>query len=131
MTSRGQILVKRMSSYDQLKSKSVHVEQIMHLSEKEQANKITENFAQVSNEYSPLRTSDKDLNQATNLKPTPVLTEYQVYEFLKRIKTNTATVKDDIPSKVIKEFACELSAPITEIINTMVKLGQYPNIWKI
>ena len=80
-----------MSSHDQLKSESVNVEQIMHLSEKEQANKITENFAQVINEYSPLKTSDKDLNQAINLKPTPVLANYQVYVFLKRIKTNIVT----------------------------------------
>ena len=122
---------KRMSSHDQLKSESVNVEQIMHLSAKEQANKIADNFAKVSNEYSPLHSSDIDLTQATNLKSTPVLAEHQVYEYLKRIKTNTATVKDDIPAKVIKEFACELATPVTDIINTMVRLGQYPNIWKV
>ena len=40
-------------------------------------------------------------------------------------------VKNDIPAKVLREFACELSAPLADIINTMVRLGEYPNIWKI
>ena len=47
------------------------------------------------------------------------------------IKINTSTVKNDIPAKVLREFACELSAPLAYIINTMVRLGEYPNIWKI
>ena len=38
---------------------------------------------------------------------------------------------DDIPAKIIKEFACELARPVTDLINSMVRLGQYPNIWKI
>ena len=78
-----------------------------------------------------MKSSDIDLNQAKNQKSTPVLSEHQVYEYLKRIKTNTATVKDDIPAKIIKEFACELAAPLADVINSMVRLGEYPNIWKI
>ena len=107
------------------------VDEIMDLSPKEQANRIADNFAKVSNEYSQLKTSDIDLSKAANLKPTPILEEYQVYEFLKRIKTNTSTVKNDIPAKLIKEFACELAKPLTDIINTMVRLGQFPDIWKL
>ena len=68
------------------------------------------------------------MNQAKNLKPTPVLSEHQVYEYLKRIKTNTATVKDDVPAKIIKEFACELAAPLADVISSMVRLGEYLNI---
>jgi hypothetical protein len=40
-------------------------------------------------------------------------------------------VKDDIPAKVIKEFAPELSAPLANILNCMVERGEYPNIWKV
>ena len=123
--------LKRMSSYDQLRTECINVDEIMDLSPKEQANRIADNFAKVSNEYSQLKTSDIDLSKAANLKPTPILEEYQVYEFLKRIKTNTSTVKNDIPAKLIKEFACELAKPLTDIINTMVRLGQFPDIWKL
>ena len=31
----------------------------------------------------------------------------------------------------MKEFACEIATPLSDIINTMVQLGQYPSIWKI
>jgi hypothetical protein len=123
--------LKRMSSYDQAKGESVNVGEIMHLSAKDQADAIAENFSKVSNEYEKLRTSDIDLSKATNTNPTPVLEEYQVYEYLRKIKTNTSTVLNDIPAKIIKEFACELAKPLTDVINTMVSLGQYPNIWKI
>ena len=54
-----------------------------------------------------------------------------MYEYLKRIKTNTATVKNDIPSKIIKEFAPEWSSPLADIIECMVRRVEYPNIWKL
>ena len=50
---------------------------------------------------------------------------------MRKIRTNTSTVKDDIPAKIIKEFACELSEPMTDILNTMVDRGEYPYIWKL
>ena len=103
--------LKRMSSHEQTKGENINVEEIMHLSAKDQANKIAENFSKVSNEYEKLKTSDIDLNKATNVKPTPELEEHQVYEYLKRIKTNTSTVLDDVPAKIIREFACEIATP--------------------
>ena len=56
---------------------------------------------------------------------------HQVYEYLKKIKTNVSTVKDDIPSKIIEEFDVELSIPLADIIKCTVKSGEYANIWKI
>ena len=52
-------------------------------------------------------------------------------QFLKKMKTNTSTVKDDIPAKILKEFACELSEPMADILDCMVSRGEYPNIWKL
>ena len=46
-------------------------------------------------------------------------------------KTNTSTVKNDIPAKLIKEFAPELSGPLANILNCMVTRGEFPNIWKL
>ena len=46
-------------------------------------------------------------------------------EYLKRIKTNTATVKDYIPARIIKEFAPELSAPMADIIDCMGMRKRY------
>ena len=56
-------------------------------------------------------------------------------DFIKRLlppfKTNTAIVKNDVPAKIMKEFACELAAPYTEIVNSLVCQGIFPNICKL
>ena len=67
----------------------------------------------------------------SNLKPTPDIAEHKVYEYLKSIKTNTATVKDDVPARIIKKFACDLSVQLTDVIKCILMKGEYPNIWKI
>jgi hypothetical protein len=36
-----------------------------------------------------------------------------------------------VQQKIIQEFACELSAPLAYVINTMVVQGQFLYIWKI
>ena len=56
---------------------------------------------------------------------------HQVYEYLKNINTKSSTVKDDIPAKIIKEFAPELAVPFADILNCMVTRGEYPDIWKL
>ena len=45
-----------------------------------------------------------------------------------KIKTNKATVKGDIPAKLIKEFAAYLAEPFTDIINASLSRGEYPQI---
>ena len=122
--------LKRMTSHDQLKSEKVNVEEICHLSDKDQVEIIADSFSRVSNQYEPIDPETICINQE-NDKPTPKLEAYEVYEYLKRIKTNTSTVKGDLPAKMIKEFACELSEPLTNILNCMVERGEYPNIWKL
>ena len=122
--------LKRMTSYDQLKSEQVNVLNICDLSKVEQAETIADNFAKISNEYEPIDPSKIQMNPK-NDEPLPALEDYQVYEYLRKIKTNTSTAKGDIPAKIIKEFAPELAAPLTDIINCMSKRGEFPHIWKI
>ena len=88
------------------------------------------NFTKISNQYNPIDPNEIVLNPK-NDKPVPVIEPHAVYEILKKIKTNIATVKDDIPAKVIKEFAPELADPLADIINCMVKRGEFPDIWKL
>ena len=46
------------------------------------------------------------------------------------MQTKKATVSGDIPAKLIKEFAAYLAEPFTDIINTSLKRGEYPQIYK-
>ena len=122
--------LKRMSSYDQLKTEQVNVENICDLTDKEQVEIIAENFAKISNEYDPVDPGQITLDPS-NDKPMPIIEPYEVFEYLKKIKTNTATVKDDVPAKLIKEFAPELSDPLSDIITCMIQRGEFPFIWKL
>ena len=122
--------LKRMTSYDHMKANEVIVDSISHLSDKEQVELIADNFMKVSNLYEPID-PEKIYLKAENEKPIPVIEAHEVYEYLKRIKTNTSTVKDDVPAKIIKEFAPELSTPMADIISCMVTRGEFPNIWKL
>ena len=51
-------------------------------------------------------------------------------QYLRKLKTNKATVKDDVPAKIVNFLADELTEPLTLIINTALKNGQWPDIWK-
>ena len=113
-----------------MKANEVIVDSISHLSDKEQVELIADNFMKVSNLYEPID-PEKIYLKAENEKPIPVIEAHEVYEYLKRIKTNTSTVKDDVPAKIIKEFAPELSTPMADIISCMVSRGEFPNIWKL
>ena len=54
----------------------------------------------------------------------------QVWLHLTKLRTNRATVKGDIPARLIKEFAAYLAEPLTDIVNTSLMRGEYPNIYK-
>ena len=41
-----------------------------------------------------------------------------------------ATIKNDIPIKLIKEFSVELSTPLAHIFNSCLENGLYPDIYK-
>ena len=49
---------------------------------------------------------------------------------LAQLPTNRATVPGDFPAKLIKLFAAYLTEPLTDIINTSVRRGEYPKIYK-
>ena len=46
------------------------------------------------------------------------------------MKTNKATVRGDLPARLIKEFAAYLAEPFTDIVNTSLRRGEYPQIYK-
>ena len=54
----------------------------------------------------------------------------QVWLILSKLKTNKATVPGDFPVKLIQLFAAYLAEPLTDIINTSIRRGEYPKIYK-
>ena len=78
--------LKRMSSYHEVKSEQITVEEINHLPIQQQSEMIADNFSRISNEYEPIRESDINLDSCSNLNPAPILQPYQVYEYLQKLK---------------------------------------------
>ena len=121
--------LKYLCSYDQKKSDPIIIEELKNLSSQDQADKIAENFSKISQEYDPLQEKDiiipeYDISSVPNFHPSDVENN-----FLK-IKTNKSVPEGDIPPKLIKLFAKELSTPFCDILNTIIKLGQWPNLYK-
>ena len=121
--------LKRLCSYDQHKSEPIIVETIKHLSIQEQAELIADKFSKVSQEYEPLNEKDIIVPEFES-SSIPIFTPLDVQNNFLEIKTKKAFPPGDIPPKLIKELASELSKPFCEILNSSIKLGQWPNIYK-
>ena len=55
---------------------------------------------------------------------------FKVRTHLQKFKTNKSTAPDDIPAKVIKEFAMFLCVPLANIINCGMSAGHWPKYYK-
>ena len=121
--------LKRISSFDQMKNDQVSVDELNHLPDQQQAEKIAEKFASIQNLYDPLKTEDISVPPFTD-KDIPQFQPAQVWFVLSRVNTNKATVPGDFPARLIKQFAAYLAEPLSDIFNTSMKRGEYPRIYK-
>ena len=121
--------LKKISSYDQLKNDQPVVDDISHLSDQKQAELIADQFASIQNEYQSIQKEDISIphfepNQIPQFQPS------QVWFALSRLDVNNSTVPGDVPAKLIKRFAAYLAEPLTDVLNTSLRRGEYPNIYK-
>ena len=49
---------------------------------------------------------------------------------LSKLNASKSPGPDDLPSRLLKEFACEFSIPVTDIFNSSLKEGKIPQVWK-
>ena len=69
------------------------------------------------------------LKQHNNEKP-PNIGPYRVFRTLRKMNRKAATIPGDLPMKIISTFADELTLPLCHLINSCIRVGQYPRIWK-
>ena len=121
--------LKRLTAHDQHKSEPLHVEEISQYSDQEQAEMIAKHKAKIANQYEKLELSDIKIpqfspNEITQFPPSMVWLE------LTKLQTNKSTRQGDLPPKLWKLFAAYFAEPLTDIINTSLRTGQYPMIYK-
>ena len=122
--------LKKLTSFDQHTSDEVIVEAIKDLPAQEQAELIANKFAEVSQEYDKLEDGDIDVPEF-DIDDIPQVSEAEVIEALANMDTSKSDTKDDVPSKILKHFALQLGKPVTDVINTSIRQGCWPNIFKL
>ena len=122
--------VKRMTNFKAHEYELPECQEISSFDDQEQTELIADTYEEVANRYEPLEDNDIDLPEVPK-GSYPKITVKVLYNYLTKIKTNTATVHNDIPAKVIKKYAKYLCYPLCHIINTQIRRGEFPNIWKI
>ncbi|XP_030844147.1 uncharacterized protein LOC115925096 [Strongylocentrotus purpuratus] len=93
------------------------------------ANELSTHFAAICSSLPPL---DRCVLSAflPAPSPPPVIDRQRVYKRLCGISTAKARHPNDPPSRLLKEFAYELSEPLTTLFNLCISLGCFPDIWK-
>ncbi|XP_035699721.1 uncharacterized protein LOC118432292 [Branchiostoma floridae] len=62
--------------------------------------------------------------------PPPEVFPWDVYNILRKLKVGKAPGPDQLSSRVLREFACEFSTPLADILNASLKEGYVPQQWK-
>ena len=111
--------LKRITSHDQ-EGWRININEISHLSDQDQAEKIADKFSSIPNEYKKLENEDVFIPPFSS-EEIPQFEPARVWLLLSRLKTNKATVPGDFPAKLSKFFAAYLAEPLADIINTGIR----------
>jgi hypothetical protein len=106
------------------------VEDIKDLLNNKQVELIADKLAAISQEYDELEDSDIEVPDFS-IDDIPIVTVEDVEEALTQMDTNKSNVEGDVPAKVLKHFAKQLAVPVADVINSSIKQGCWPDIFKL
>ena len=121
--------LKRMSGQDQDKQDNIMVEEMLGLTNMQQAEMIADHYSKISNQYEQVKSDD--FLQYQDTSKLPHIEPLKVYNIIKSMNKKAATVPGDIPIKLIAEFSVELAFPLAHFVNFCLKAGVYPNLFKL
>ena len=123
--------VKRMAGQDQEKRADLTVDELIGLNDVEQAEKIADYYASISNLYESI--SDGDFPEYSDVKTScpPKISVSKVEKIIRGMNKKAAAVPGDLPMQIISKFSNEFSRPLAHLINQCISQGIYPDIWKI
>ena len=108
-----------------------------NLSPEECAEAIATHFSAISQEYDPLNTDNlptrvkSKLDEVFDIKKLPSIHYQDVYDKIMKARKPKSCVQGDVPSRLVKEFAPDLTMPVTKIFENVLKTFQWPSQWKI
>ena len=108
---------------------TIHVEGIDPSSSKAIANEINNCLAGFSQNQTPINLQELPAYLPAPSNP-PEIQPWETYKELRKILTTKAGGPDNLPARILKEFAYEFSVPVTNILNSSFKQGIVPFQWK-
>ena len=121
-------MMKRLGGLDQMSRGRMTIKSLEGLSDKDCAEAIAQSFASVSQEYTPL---DRDQLPAFLPAGRPEeVNVFQVMHMIRKLGKTKSTLPIDIPDKLRIECAVDISEPLTDIINSCLRDGTYPVMWR-
>ena len=107
-----------------------------NLSASQSAELIADHFVAISQIYDPINVNNfppKMREELTNpiMSDVPCLEEYEVFRKISKSKKPNSSVPGDLPKRIVQEFCCELSTPVTIIYKSILRTLEYPRQWVI
>ena len=123
--------LKRMSGQGRESESEINVAELDGIYDKLQAEIIADHYAQISNQYEPIKSEDfQEYLDQKQISPVIIEPE-KIVKIISKMNHKAATLDGDLPIKLIKEFKEELSLPLSHLINSCMSTGIYPNLWKV
>ena len=106
------------------------------LSAAESADRIAEKFAEISQEFPPLKVENLPTRVFQNIEnsksqPKPFISRGLVEDKIQKANNTKGGVPGDLPVQLAKEFGPELAIPASLIYNNIVQTGKWPERWKV
>jgi hypothetical protein len=105
------------------------------LSAADSADRLAQSFADISQEYPPLVIANlpgriQDLLKEGENQDIPYISRQFVEHLLSQSDSSKGGVPGDLPTKLIKEFGPEISAPVAQIFRAVSRSGKWPKRWR-
>ena len=109
-----------------------HVEE--NLTAQQSVERIADHFANISNQYPPLKIENLSDRVQTKLRvcrqKAPTVTAESTWRKICAARKPKSGIPGELPNKILKEFPVEFAKPLSSIINKIVSTGQWPKHWK-
>ena len=119
-----------MTRYDQHKKEEIVVESIKENSDEKQAELIADSFYEVSLEYYSLNTEDISIPKCSE-NDIPQFSVEDVENVMQEIDPKKSNVIGDIHAKILNKFARSFALPVSNVINSSIREGMWPEIYKL
>ena len=95
------------------------------------AEEVSEFFTKICTTYPPITADEKStIIEKCEPENNIIVSDFDVYMELRKIKPNTSSYPGELPVKLIREYAAFIALPLSCIINEGFVSGYFPLQWK-